>query len=243
MNRLLVPGAAEGTLTVDGPRFHYLARVLRLTAGDALEVFDGTGRAFDARVTAVAEASASLALGPSRAAPLPRALTVVQGLPKGDKLEWVLQKGTELGVSAFVPAACARSVVKLDAKAAASRVERWRRIVEEAARQCGRADVPPVTPPAPLLDAVAGLPDAPAVFVLDEAERAVSLSHAFAPLRDARRPLALVVGPEGGLERAEVDALLTRGAVPVSLGRLILRTETAALAAVSVLRHLDGELG
>jgi 16S rRNA (uracil1498-N3)-methyltransferase len=243
VNRLLVPGAAAGELTVDGPRFHYLSRVLRLAAGDALEVFDGQGRAFDARLVSLAESSARLALGPGRDAPRPRALTVVQGLPKGDKLELVLQKGTELGVAAFVPAACARSVVKLDEKAAAARVVRWQRIAEEAARQCGRADVPPVAAPAPLADAVARLEATHAVFVLDEAERAVSLSQAFAGLKDARRPVALVVGPEGGLDRAEVDALVARGATPVSLGRLVLRTETAALAAVAVLRHLDGELG
>ncbi|GMU60503.1 MAG: ribosomal RNA small subunit methyltransferase E [Myxococcaceae bacterium] len=243
MKRLLVPGAKEGGLTVDGPRFHYLVRVLRLGEGDSLELFDGRGWAFDARLTSLSEASAVLTLGAAREAPRPRALTVVQGLPKGDKLEWVLQKGTELGVSGFVPAACARSVVKLDEKSAASRLDRWTRIVEEAARQCGRADVPTVAPPAPLLEAVAALEGAPAVFVLDEAERAVSLSQAFAPLADSRTPVALVIGPEGGLERTEVDALVARGATPVTLGRLVLRTETAALAAVSVLRHLDGDLG
>lgn len=243
MNRLLVPGAAEGDVTVDGPRFHYLSRVLRLAAGDALEVFDGQGHAFDAKLLTVGETSARLALGPSRVAPTARAITVVQGLPKGDKLELVLQKGTELGVAAFAPAACARSVVKLDAKAAASRVTRWQKIVEEAARQCGRAHVPHVAEPAPLAAAVAQLAPGTALFVLDEAERAVSLSQAFASLEGDRTPVALVIGPEGGLDRAEVDALAARGATPVTLGRLVLRTETAALAAVSVLRHLDGELG
>lgn len=243
MNRLLVPGAAEGQVRVDGARLHYLSRVLRLSPGDALEVFDGAGRAFDATLQALDAASATLALGPAREAPRPRPITVVQGLPKGDKLEWVLQKGTELGVAAFVPAACARSVVKLDDKAAAARVTRWQRIVDEAARQCGRADVPKVAPPAPLEDAVRALPGAPAVLVLDEAEHAVSLSHAFLALGDARRPVALVVGPEGGLAREEVAALAALGATPVTLGRLVLRTETAALAAVAVLRHLDGELG
>ena len=243
MNRLLVPGAAAGDVTVDGPRFHYLSRVLRLAAGDALEVFDGQGHAFDAKLLDVGETSARLSLGPSRVAPSARAITVVQGLPKGDKLELVLQKGTELGVAAFAPAACARSVVKLDAKAAASRVTRWQKIVEEAARQCGRADVPRVAEPSPLAAVVAALPEGTAVFVLDEAERAVTLSQAFASLEGARTPVALVIGPEGGLDRAEVDALTARGATPVTLGRLVLRTETAALAAVSVLRHLDGELG
>ncbi len=243
MNRLLVPGAAPGALTVSGPRFHYLARVLRLDAGDALEVFDGAGQAFDATLLRVDEASAQLSLGPARAAPSERAITVVQGLPKGDKLELVVQKGTELGVAAFAPAACARSVVKLDERAAATRVTRWRTIAEEAARQCGRADVPRVAAPAPLAAAVAALAPGTAVLVLDEAERAVTLSQAVATLGEPRAPVALVIGPEGGLERAEVDALVARGAIPVTLGRLVLRTETAALAAVAVLRHLDGALG
>lgn len=244
MIRLLLPHAAPGAVTVEGPRLHYLVRVLRLAEGDALEVFDGRGSCFDARVTTVATETATLTLGPARAAPLPRALTVVQGLPKADKLELVLQKGTELGAAAFAPAACARSVVKLDGPdKEASKRERWQRIVEEAARQCGRADVPRVLPVKPLAQAVAALPGAPAVFVLDEEERALPLSLAARPALDAGRPIAVVVGPEGGLTREEVAALIAQGAAPVTLGRLILRTETAALAALVVLRHLDGDLG
>lgn len=240
MIRLLVPGAAEGRVSVAGPRLHYVRDVLRLRAGDALEVFDGAGRAFDARLTALEADAATLTLGPAREAPRPRAITIVQGLPKAEKLELVLQKGTELGATAFAPAACARSVVKLQGKEEA-KLARWQRIVEEAARQCGRADVPQVLPPQPLLAAVAALPGPPAVLVLDEEERALPLSAAVAPL--GGRPLALVIGPEGGLAREEVSALVARGATPVTLGRLVLRTETAALAALAVLRHLDGELG
>jgi len=242
MIRLLAPGAHEGALTVDGPRLHYLTRVLRLRQGDALEVFDGQGHTFAATVEALSDDAATLALGPARDAPTARAVTVVQGLPKGDKLELVLQKGTELGAAAFAPALAARSVVKLEGKQA-QRLARWQRIAEEAARQCGRADVPHVFPPAPLAEAVAALPGDPLVLVLDEEERAVPLAQAFAPERDSRRPITLVVGPEGGLTREEVAALTARGALPVTLGRNILRTETAALAALAVLRHLDGELG
>lgn len=240
MIRLLVPGASEGPVTVDGPRLHHLLHVLRLRAGDVLEVFDGEGRAFDAKVLALSQLSGALLLGAGREAPRPRAITIVQGLPKAEKLELVLQKGTELGATAFAPAGCARSVVKLSGKEDA-KLARWQRIVEEAARQCGRADVPHVHPPRPLLAAVAALPDDPALLVLDEEERAMPLSAAVAPLEG--RPLALIIGPEGGLTREEVSALMARGATAVTMGRLVLRTETAALAALSVLRHLDGELG
>lgn len=240
MIRLLVPDATEGTRTVEGERFHYLARVLRLREGDALEVFDGRGQRFDGRVSGLGETSATLVLSGGRVVPAPRAITVIQGLPKADKLELVLQKATELGATAFIPAACARSVVKLDGKEEAKRA-RWQRIVEEAARQSRRADVPPVHLPTSLTAAVAGLPPETAVLVLDEEERAVPLSVAAS--NAGPRPLALVIGPEGGLAREEVSALVERGATPVTLGALVLRTETAALAALAVLRHLDGLLG
>jgi 16S rRNA (uracil1498-N3)-methyltransferase len=169
-------------------------------------------------------------------------LALVQGLPKGDKLEWVLQKGTELGATLFAPADTARAVVKLDEKRAAERVKRWTKIVEEAARQCGRADVPEVHPPRALLEAVASLPPGTRLLVLDEEERARPLGQAVASLPEGD-PLALVVGPEGGLDRGEVTALAEVGGVPVTLGRRVLRTETAALAALAVLQHLRGELG
>lgn len=238
--RLLVPGATEGETVVEGARFHHLIRVLRARTGDSLEVFDGEGRAFDAKLTHLTQTTATLVLNSSRAAPSARRITIVQGLPKADKLEWVLQKGTELGAAAFAPAACSRSVVKLDGKEQAKQL-RWQKIVEEAARQCGRADVPVVQLPRPLKSAVASLEELPAVLVLDEEERATTLTSAVSAI--GAGPLALVIGPEGGLSREEVAELTNAGAIAVSMGRLILRTETAALAALAVLRHLDGELG
>jgi len=242
MMRLLVRGAQPGQATLVGPPLHYLARVLRVAVGDALEVFDGEGTSFEARVEALTPEAATLALGPARRTRPPRAVTIVQGLPKGDKLELVLQKGTELGAAAFIAAAAERSVVKLEGKEAQKQA-RWQRIVEEAARQCGRPDVPVVSVAASLKEAVASLAPGTKVLVLDESEHTVTLSQAFAPLAGTEVPVAFVVGPEGGLSRAEVEALKGAGASPVSLGKLILRTETAALAGLAVLRHLDGELG
>jgi 16S rRNA (uracil1498-N3)-methyltransferase len=233
-------GQATGPVRVEGDAFHHL-RVLRLGPGDALEVFDGKGRAWEAEVLEVSRDSATVRLGPLRKASTGRHVSLLQALPKADKLELVLQKGTELGVHAFFPVVSERSVMRLTEAAAETRRVRWQRIADEAARQCGRADVPAVHPVEGLLAAVRALPPTTRVLVLDEEERTLGLAQAAAA--DARAPLALVVGPEGGLERAEVDALRELGAVSVSLGPLVLRTETAALAALAVLRHREGVLG
>lgn len=236
---LSVPDPAPAALALPEDKRHYVEHVLRLTEGDALEVFDGAGHAWDARLLA----GGLVALGARREARAARPLAVVQGLPKGDKLELVLQKGTELGAAAFHPVACARSVVKLEPRRAQERVQRWGRIAEEAARQCGRADVPAVHAPLPLEEAARALAGRGVrLLVLDEEERARPLGEAFRALpREAA--VAVVVGPEGGLAREEVQALAALGAVPVTLGRRVLRTETAALAALAVMGHLDGELG
>lgn len=239
MKRVLVPDAAPGRHQLTGERFHHLAVVLRVKPDEPLEVFDGRGSLYPATVVSVEAAHVTLELGTRTELPKQRSVTIVQGLPRGEKFELVLQKATELGASAFVPAPAQRSVVKLDDGKVEAKLQRWQRIVEEAARQCGRADTPTVLPPQPL--AAFEAPGV-SVLVLDEETRAVRLSSALETLpKDA--PLALVVGPEGGLAREEVDALTARGAIAVSLGPLILRTETAALAALAVIRHLDGSLG
>ncbi|WNG44391.1 16S rRNA (uracil(1498)-N(3))-methyltransferase [Archangium minus] len=237
-----IPEPAPPEVTLSGDRRHYLLHVLRLAEGSSLEVFDGSGRAFDARVASVDADSVRLVLGPARHAPPTREVHILQGLPKGDKLELVLQKGTELGATAFHPVAAARSVVKLEPKRAEERTSRWTKIVEEAARQCRRNDVPLVHPPRPLVEAARTLAPGTTLLVLDEEESAVPLGEAFRACAPGA-PVALVVGPEGGLDREEVSALRALGGRPVTLGRRILRTETAALAALAVMAHLDGELG
>ncbi|MBM4378214.1 MAG: 16S rRNA (uracil(1498)-N(3))-methyltransferase [Deltaproteobacteria bacterium] len=239
---MLLPGARAGQATIEGDRFHYLARVLRLGAGDALRVFDGEGREFPARVERVDEGAAVLSLGPAELSAPPRALWLLQGLPKADKFEWVVQKGTELGATDFLPAALERCVVKLDEDRGGKKVQRWQAIAEEAARQCGRADVPRVHAPARLPAALASLPTHCALLVLDEQARAPSLSEAVRALEPGQ-PVALLVGPEGGLARAEVEAALARGGVAVTAGRRVLRTETAALVALAAVQLLDGQLG
>ena len=196
MKRLFVADAREGRCVVKSPQAHHLVHVLRMSAGDELEIFDGTGTTFPAKLDRLEGDAVVLLVAKGRPAPPLRRVTVVQGLPKGDKLEWVIQKGTELGASAFAIALCERTIVKVAH-----------------------------------------------VFVLSEAERTTTLSAAFLATGPTPDDVALVVGPEGGLSPSELATLETLHAVPVTLGRLVLRTETAALAALAVLRHLDGVLG
>jgi 16S rRNA (uracil1498-N3)-methyltransferase len=244
MVRLLspLPDAAGGTLEIDGERYHYLFRVLRLSEGDTLEVFDGQGSACAATVKKVEEGRALLHLGARK--PQPRqalALTLLQGIPKGEKWEWVLQKGTELGADCFIPCFTERTVVKLSFARSEEKRRRWQKIVEEAARQSGRPEVPAVGAPLPLLEAARGLPKGTALLLLHAGDFAVGIEEAWAQL-GSPASVALCVGPEGGFSAAEVEGLRSLGAIPIFLGKRTLRTETAALAALTLVLHLSGQL-
>jgi|RhiMethySRZTD1v2_1073278.scaffolds.fasta_scaffold66038_5 16S rRNA (uracil1498-N3)-methyltransferase len=235
--RLDVPSPTPERVRVDGAPLHHL-RVARVAAGEAVEVFDGRGRAWAAWLESVDDAGAELRLGEERRGATGRTVVLIQGLPKGDKLDLVLQKATELGVSAVWPVLTTRSVSRPRPEAQATRRARWQRIVEEAARQSGRTEIPEVTALRPLDEAVRALGPGFRLLVLDEEERAGRLGNAAGD-----GAVALVVGPEGGLARDEVRLLRDLGGVPVSLGPLVLRTETAGIAALAVLRHLEGLLG
>jgi 16S rRNA (uracil1498-N3)-methyltransferase len=211
-----------------------MADVLRLPPGAPLEVFDGAGSAWDASFT-----GSELRLGERRPAPRPGATVwLAFALARGEKGDWIVQKGTELGVSRLVPWQAERSVVRLDPDRAAERARRWRRIAEEAARQCGRAEVPEVALPGTLAAAL----DAPGGFV-----RIAFHAGAGAPLASLVRPgtpgTLAVVGPEGGLTEREVEACVAAGCGLATLGPRVLRAETAAVVAAALLQHLAGDLG
>ncbi len=227
------PGRAELT---DEAR-HYLRDVLRLSPGAEVELFDGRGGAWAATIE---PGFAALAVGArrERSAGGPE-ISLLFALAKGEKAELVVQKATELGVARLVPWAAERSVLKLDAGKGRERAERWRRIAEEAARQCGRAEVPVVEDPTDLPGALAGLPAGHRLLVLHGAGGAplAALGLEGAP------GVALVVGPEGGLTEGELAACQAAGAVRGSLGPRTLRAETAAIAGLAVLQAVAGDLG
>jgi 16S rRNA (uracil1498-N3)-methyltransferase len=240
MHRLYLPpeqlaSSPRVQLTADQSR--HLLTVLRLQPGAELEVFDGRGRRFRAVL-----AASGLEIG----APLPavaRRLDVVlaQALAKGEKMDLVIQKATELGAARIVPLASERSVVRLDAQRGLSRAARWRRIAEEAARQCGRADVPAI-------DEARGWDGVFALLREDPERRGLLLDPGQRELRlgDAARGvprLLLAVGPEGGFSPGESAGAVEAGLLAVALGPLVLRSETAGLAALAIALHVNGELG
>jgi len=241
LRRVYVPqehwpqGAATVSLT--GPLQRHLGLVLRCRVGDEFELFDGEGREAPARVTDVDARRIELAVGATAAGKLDvqEPLVLLQGLAKGDRMDLVVQKTTELGVTRIVPVICARSVARPGE--GAQRITRWRTIAREAARQSGRADVPQVDAPMSFADALAGLGP------LDDTRLALWEEARGAPLLAAlpeTGAVALLVGPEGGLERDEIAQAGAAGFAVVDLGKRILRTETAAIVAVALAQAARG---
>ena len=228
------------------------ARVLRLAPGERIAVVDAALDYFACEIVAFDDALPVVRIAQrfERADAGP-SVVLVQGLAKGDKMETVIRHATELGVSAFVPMACERSIVRLDARKAAARTQRWRAIAKSAAMQSGQRVCPEVGEPMALADVCASLAHATAVLVCwEEApldariekalERGLRLDRALP--ENAR--IAVVVGPEGGLSRSEADALLACNprASLVSLGSSILRTETAGIVAPALVLHELGRM-
>lgn len=239
VHRLFVPPEQIAELVrLDPSQSRHLELVLRLAPGAELEVFDGRGSSWRARI----ESPGVLRLG-ARKGPEPGGADVwlAQALAKGEKLDLVVQKATELGATRILPLAVERSVVRLGDERAERRTGRLRRIAQEAARQSGRSDVPPVDAPRTLADLAGLLRAEPGRrgLLLDPEEREVRLSQA---ARGASR-LLLAVGPEGGFTPAERAQAAASGFAPVALGRLVLRTETAGIAALAIVQHLAGNLG
>lgn len=215
---------------------NHVARVLRMRPGDTLFVLDGLGSLYHVRLTEVdrREARGEILSREAATGELPVPVTLVQGMPKGEKFDWILQKATELGIDRIVPVVTERSVVRLSADRSQDKVRRWQAIAREAAEQCERAKVPVVHAPVELATWLQE-PATEGVRRLACLERHGGLPLVRALEGDRPRGYEIVVGPEGGFSPAEAERLLASGAQNVSLGGRILRTETASLMAVAVI--------
>lgn len=234
---------ADGRAVIDGMLFHHMARVLRLGTGTRLILCDGEGREYSGTIAEVGSDSLVVEVGQAsvvQATESPR-ITLFQGLPKGEKMELILQKATELGVAAVVPFVAERSVSRPDTARGEQKVRRWARIVEEAARQSCRTDIPRLFPIVSLQEALSTA-EQELKLLLWEGEREQGIGKI---LGDYPLPqeAAVMVGPEGGLSPAEAAAAEAHGFLPVTLGSRILRTETASLAALTIMNFYWGDLG
>ncbi|MEH3022475.1 MAG: 16S rRNA (uracil(1498)-N(3))-methyltransferase [Pseudomonas oryzihabitans] len=227
---------ALGRLDLPEAQAHYLGRVLRLAPGDAVQLFDGSGREYLGQVTEVGKKSLSVDLTEELAGQpdSPLHIHLGQGLSRGERMDWAIQKATELGVAEITPLVSERCEVRLKDERADKRLQHWRQVAISACEQCGRSTVPVIHPPQSLGDWQAGV----------TADLKLVLHPVAEPLERHARPtrLALLIGPEGGLSEAEVVAARGAGFQPARLGPRVLRTETAPVVALSVAQQLWGDL-
>jgi 16S rRNA (uracil1498-N3)-methyltransferase len=228
---------------IDGQELTHLQRVLRLVLGDRIIVFDDMGWEHEAVIQSLTAERGEIEIRRSYEAgrESPLHITLALGLTKGEKMDLVVEKATELGVQSIIPFASAHAVPKFDQTKIAKRTERWRKIALSAAKQCGRSQVPEVVTLCDFMTLVSQ-PVAPALKLLfweKEDQQSLQRVNERDPGANA---LLLVVGPEGGFSTAEANLARTRGFETIHLGRRILRAETAAVTVVSLAQFLWGDL-
>ncbi|MBR3382215.1 MAG: 16S rRNA (uracil(1498)-N(3))-methyltransferase [Clostridia bacterium] len=224
----------SGAVTLEGDEARHIKNVLRMKEGDKVLLINGEGSQFEAEITKLEEGSVFLRLIESSVCPADPDIrvTLFQCLPKQGKMEVIIQKCVELGVWKVVPVSSKRCVVKPDGKE--NKLVRWNKVSAEAAKQCGRAQIPKVESVSPLekID----LNGFDLILIPYENEDEITLKQVlrdFGPLRD----IAVIIGPEGGFDPSEVASVIERGGRAVSLGRRILRTETAGMAALAQIMY------
>ncbi|TNJ64109.1 16S rRNA (uracil(1498)-N(3))-methyltransferase [Paenibacillus hemerocallicola] len=252
MQRYFIPPEqmTESEAVVTGDDAHHIANVMRARIGDSIIVSDGASREALAAISDIGKnrVVASIAeMLPMSAEPAIR-VTIAQSLPKGDKMETIIQKGTEIGAVRFIPFISERTVVQYDAKKESKRLERWAKIAKEAAEQAHRNRVPAVESPLKWNELLQSVGKADAAFFCYEKEAGTMLKQ------ELRRAIAsrggtegmnvlLIVGPEGGFSEREASEAEAVGCVPVLLGARILRTETAGMVGLTCMLYEAGEMG
>jgi 16S rRNA (uracil1498-N3)-methyltransferase len=232
---------ASDAIRITGEDCTHIRKVLRQKEGDRLTVSDGCGRDYICEITAVKKEeiiTRIIASSPSVSEPAVRC-GLFMALPKGEKMEYIIQKSVELGVSSIVPVACGRCVVRLSPVEGKKKQDRWQRIAEAAAKQCGRGIIPQVTEPVSFEQALFMMESYQNRAVCYEGEKQFSIS---AYLREDMAELAFLVGPEGGFDADEIALCQKKGVSCISLGRRILRAETAPLFVLSVFLYVTHNL-
>lgn len=240
MNRFFVddPGAfSDRSVVITGEDVNHVKNVLRLKENDELIVSDGRGRDYHCRISGITneEVVADICDICDNFSELSTEITLFQGFPKGDKMELIIQKTVELGVTRIVPVMTKRTVVKLDDKKAKKKTERYNMIAESAAKQSGRGMIPEVTMPVSFAEAVSMAEKLDMNIIPYEEAEGVEYSRNIIKSIKGKKSLGIFIGPEGGFARKEVEKALDAGASAITLGHRILRTETAGMAVISII--------
>lgn len=226
-------------ITLDDNASHHVARVLRATINQPLVVFNGLGGEYHAIISAITKKSVIVEIQSfdPREAESPLDLWLAQGISRGDKMDYTIQKAVELGVKKIIPLFTERSTVKLDEERQQKKREHWQSIAISACEQSGRNRIPTITPATTLIKAMPELSTHTCFALSPHAEKKLC-DHPIPP----GQPIVLLIGPEGGLSDNEMALVTREGFLPLHLGPRILRTETAGLAAITALQCLFGDL-
>ena len=246
MHRFFVPQLYNEEMYIEGVDARHISKVLRMQPGDKLQIVSDDGVSAMAEITAIASERVSVrCLEKLAESHEPRVrLVLAQGLAKGEKMDFIIQKAVEMGAYSVIPVAMEHSVVRLDGAKAAKKVERWQKIAESAAKQSKRDIIPQVQSVQSMAEMLANY-DCETKIIAYECEDRLSLKAALKAAEAAGgiKELLLIIGPEGGISEGELELARQAGAVPVSLGRRILRAETAGLVAISAIFYETGDLG
>ena len=232
----------ENKIFMQGSDVNHIRNVLRMKPGEDVRVNDGRGKTYLCCISSYEEQTAVLDILKELDSDteLPSRIILFQGLPKGDKMEWIVQKAVELGAYSIVPFAAKRSVVKLDEKKAAKKQARWQLIAKEAAEQSGRGIIPEVSAVQTFTEALRMAGELDVVLIPYELEEGMKETVRILEEIAPGQSVGIFIGPEGGFEEEEVERAKAAGAHAVTLGKRILRTETAGLTALSILMyHLE----
>ena len=232
----------ENKIFMQGSDVNHIRNVLRMKPGEDVRVNDGRGKTYLCCISSYEEQTAVLDILKELDSDteLPSRIILFQGLPKGDKMEWIVQKAVELGAYSIVPFAAKRSVVKLDEKKAAKKRARWQLIAKGAAEQSGRGIIPEVSTVRTFAEALGMAGDLDVVLIPYELEEGMKETARVLENIECGQSMGIFIGPEGGFEEEEVERAKEAGAYAITLGKRILRTETAGLTTLSVLMyHLE----
>lgn len=235
---------SETKIVIDSEDAKHIKKVLRINIGDEITVCDGACMDYTAKIVEIEQNKIICEILDKRRCDAESEIniTMYQGLPKASKMDYIIQKNTELGIKKIVPVKLSRCVVKIDGKVAEEKkTERWQKIAYEAAKQSGRGVIPQVCEPYDLNQVIEAVKDDDLVFVPYECEEIVTLREVVKSAQGAKN-ISFIIGPEGGFDIAEIEQLKAAGIKTITLGRRILRTETAGEAVVSMLMYAFDEI-